>query len=91
MNTYRYEDICLVPRYSTLKSRSNADTKLILGKHTFKLPVIPSNMKAVIDSTLAGELSNSGYMYSMHRFAVDIIESLSGIYPLLALKLTILL
>jgi GMP reductase len=31
-------------------------------------------MKAVIDSTLAGELSNSGYMYSMHRFAVDITK-----------------
>ena len=74
MNTYRYEDICLVPNYSTLKSRSHADTKLRLGDYTFKLPVIPSNMKAVIDQSLAAELATSGYMYSMHRFNIDIIK-----------------
>ena len=74
MNTYRYEDICLVPKFSTLKSRSEADTRLKLGNHTFKLPVIPSNMKAVIDPALANELATSKYMYSMHRFKIDIIK-----------------
>ena len=71
MNTYRYDDICLVPKFSELKSRSYADTSFTLGEHTFKVPVIPSNMKAVINNRLSNVLSGCNYMYSMHRFGVD--------------------
>jgi GMP reductase len=63
-----YKDICLVPRFNTLSSRSEADTTVdFLGKR-YKLPVVPSNMKCVIDSVRASWLSENGYFYIMHRF-----------------------
>lgn len=69
---FDYDDINLIPRYSTVDSRSEIDTSIILGKHKFKNPVIPANMESVIDENLAKELAKNGYFYIMHRFNVDI-------------------
>jgi GMP reductase len=74
MKAYRYENICLVPQYSDLFSRGDADTSFVLGNNQFLLPVIPANMKAVIDHDIARELSKEGYMYVMHRFGVDVTK-----------------
>ena len=67
----KYEDIALVPNYSTCESRSDNDTSCKLGPMTFKLPVVPANMKSVIDEDLCRQLSESGYFYIMHRFGID--------------------
>ena len=71
---YKYQDISLVPEYSKLISRSNAKTGIKLGKHNFKLPIIPSNMKSVINEEIAEWMSENGYMYVMHRFGIDNYE-----------------
>lgn len=63
-----YDEIYLIPKYSELSSRSDADTSVKLGENTFKLPIVPSNMKAVIDEKWAKYLSENGYFYVMHRF-----------------------
>jgi GMP reductase len=63
-----YDDIYLVPQYSELKSRSGADTSLTFGNHKFKLPIVPSNMKAVINEEWSKWLSENEYFYVMHRF-----------------------
>jgi len=63
-----YDDIYLVPKYSELLSRSKADTNIFLGKFDFKLPIVPSNMKTVIDEKWAKWLSENRYFYIMHRF-----------------------
>lgn len=63
-----YDDIYLVPQYSELKSRSAADTTLTFGNRKFKLPIVPSNMKAVINEEWAKRLSENDYFYVMHRF-----------------------
>ncbi|NDD52402.1 GMP reductase [bacterium] len=68
MHAYHYKDITLVPKYSTLDSRSLADTTTKLGAHTFKTPIVPSNMKCTIDNDAARVLSTNGYFYIMHRF-----------------------
>jgi GMP reductase len=68
MKALSYKDIYLVPRYSELTTRKNADTSIRFGSKTFKLPVMPSNMKAVIDVKWAKWLSENDYMYVMHRF-----------------------
>jgi GMP reductase len=65
---YSYKDIYLVPKYSTLASRSEAKTSLKFGLKEFKLPVMPSNMLSVIDEKWAKWLSENNYMYVMHRF-----------------------
>jgi GMP reductase len=67
----KYSDICLEPRYSELETRSKADTTVSLGSFTFKLPVIPANMRAVISPELCKSLSDDGYFYIMHRFDVN--------------------
>ena len=64
-----YDDVALVPQYSTIKSRSECDTNTWLGDSQFKLPVMPSNMKCVVDEELAFRLSAEKYFYVMHRFS----------------------
>ena len=63
-----YDTVCLRPRYSFLKSRSEADTSVDFLGRTFKLPVIPANMRDVISYENAEFLSANDYFYIMHRF-----------------------
>ena len=69
-----YSDVLLVPEYSQLESRSDADTNFKLGKFTFNLPVVPSNMKTVINVNLCKQLDDNNYFYIMHRFQ-DVFET----------------
>ena len=65
---YKYSDICLVPNYSEVYSRSDCDTFCELGGKNFKLPIMPANMKSVINMRLAKWMSQNDYFYIMHRF-----------------------
>jgi len=67
-NVFDYEDIQLVPAKCVVKSRSECDTSVTLGGHTFKLPVVPANMQTIIDEKIAIYLAENGYFYIMHRF-----------------------
>ncbi len=66
-----YDTVCLRPKHSKLKSRAEANTSLVFLGHSFKLPVIPANMKDVISLSNAGWLSLNGYFYIYHRFGSD--------------------
>ena len=68
---FDYDDINLVPRYSTVDSRSECDTTIQFGKHRFKNPVMPANMESVIDEKIAIKLAKNDYFYVMHRFGTD--------------------
>lgn len=68
---FDYSDINLVPRKCIVNSRSECDTSVTLGKHTFKIPVIPANMECVINPDLAIKMAKEGYFYIMHRFMSD--------------------
>lgn len=63
-----YKDIHLIPNYSDLKSRAQADTFVDFGKFTFKLPLVPANMASCISYEKATWLAQNGYFYIMHRF-----------------------
>ncbi|MEK4484764.1 GMP reductase [Psychrobacillus sp. FSL H8-0484] len=67
-NVFDYEDIQLIPAKCVVNSRSECDTTVTLGKHTFKLPVVPANMQTIIDEKIANYLAENGYFYIMHRF-----------------------
>lgn len=73
MEALHYKDIVLIPNYSDLTSRSDADTTVALGNHTFNVPVVPSNMKCTIDISTAKLLSESSCFYIMHRFDIDVV------------------
>lgn len=67
-NVFDYEDIQLIPAKCVVNSRSECDTTVTLGKHKFKLPVVPANMQTIIDEKIAIYLAENGYFYVMHRF-----------------------
>src|SRR5690606_25417993 len=67
-NVFDYEDIQLIPAKCIVNSRSECDTSVTLGGHTFKLPVVPANMQTIIDENIAIYLAENNYFYIMHRF-----------------------
>jgi GMP reductase len=68
---YSYQEVFLKPRYSQFHSRSEVDVSVKLGNKTFKVPVIPANMKCTIDADKAKWMSDNDYFYVMHRFNSD--------------------
>jgi GMP reductase len=74
MQALHYKDIVLTPKYSSLKSRSEAKTTVKLGKFNFKAPVVPANMKCSIDIETARTLDSNGFFYIMHRFDVNVVD-----------------
>lgn len=81
-NVFDYEDIQLIPAKCIVESRSECDTSVTLGGHTFKLPVVPANMQTIIDENLAKKLAENGYFYIMHRFQpetrINFIQEMQG-------------
>jgi len=67
-----YDDVCLIPEMSQCESRRECDTSTEFLGFNFKIPVMPANMKSVIDEDWVRFFSENGYMYSMHRFDIDI-------------------
>jgi GMP reductase len=63
-----YDSVYLKPNYSTLSSRSLADTTTDFCGWKFKLPVVPANMVDVISPLNAMWLARNGYFYIYHRF-----------------------
>lgn len=64
----KYKDFYLVPKYSDVASRKECDTTVNFFGFEFLLPIVPSNMPAVIDINLAWQLAEKGYFYILHRF-----------------------
>lgn len=77
MKALKYSDICLVPQYSDVYSRVDCDTSIKISDHKFKLPIIPANMKSVINMDLAKWMSDNDYFYIMHRFENSLCEVVS--------------
>jgi len=71
MEIFDYENILLLPRKCRVESRSECDASIELGGHRFRLPVVPANMKTVVDETICVWLAENGYFYVMHRFDLD--------------------
>ena len=74
MRYLKYSDIDLVPNYSELYSRADADTSVVFLGKKFLLPVVPANMKSVIDMNLSKTISQEGFFYIMHRFGKGLKE-----------------
>ncbi len=71
MEIFDYDHILLLPRKCRVESRSECDASIEFGGRRFKLPVVPSNMKTVIDEPMCEWLAEHGYFYVMHRFDLD--------------------
>ncbi|MBN8487899.1 MAG: GMP reductase [Burkholderiales bacterium] len=71
MEIFDYDNILLLPRKCRVDSRSECDTGIDFGGRRFKLPVVPANMKTVVDERITETLAANGYFYVMHRFDLD--------------------
>ncbi len=74
MEIFDYDNILLLPRKCRVDSRAECDTSVEFGGRRFKLPVVPANMKTVLDENIAEWLAANGYFYVMHRFDLDNVE-----------------
>ena len=52
MEIFDYDNVLLLPRKCRVESRSECDAGVQLGKHTFKIPVVPANMNTVVDERI---------------------------------------
>jgi len=71
MEIFDYDNVLLLPRKCRVDSRSQCDASQAFGPRRFRLPVVPANMKTVVDEPIAEWLAANDYFYVMHRFDVD--------------------
>ena len=71
MEIFDYDNVLLLPRKCRVDSRSECDASSPFGPRRFALPVVPANMRTVIDEPIAEWLASNGYFYVMHRFDLD--------------------
>ena len=71
MDIFDYDNVLLLPRKCRVESRSECDPSCEFGGRRFKLPVVPANMKTVVDEPITEWLATHGYFYVMHRFDLD--------------------
>jgi GMP reductase len=71
MEIFDYDNILLLPRKCRVDSRSDCDPSVEFGGRRFALPVVPSNMRTVVDESISEYLARNGYFYVMHRFDLD--------------------
>lgn len=66
---YTYNDIALVPQYSTIKSRLDTSLETKLTRNlTVDMPLIPSNMDTVISTALGKIILENGGIPIYHRY-----------------------
>jgi GMP reductase len=71
MDIFDYDNVLLLPRKCRVESRSECDPSVQFGPRRFALPVVPANMKTVIDEPIAQWMAANGHFYVMHRFDLD--------------------
>lgn len=64
-----FDDVLLVPRKSSVKSRKDVDTSSrVTRKIKLKFPVIPANMDTITESPMAIAVAREGSIGIIHRF-----------------------
>lgn len=59
-----YDDVLLVPKHSTIKSRSDVDISTSIGE----VPIISANMDSITEEHMALAMWEAGGMGILHRF-----------------------
>eukprot|EP00758_Cryptobia_borreli_P013656 Tbor_TRINITY_DN5853_c1_g3::TRINITY_DN5853_c1_g3_i1::g.7033::m.7033/K00088/IMPDH, guaB; IMP dehydrogenase len=67
-----YDDVLLVPKRSTVRSRKEVSTTTRLSKNiVLKVPIVSSNMDTVTESTTAVQVAREGGIGILHRFCTE--------------------
>lgn len=81
-----FDDILIVPQFSEIRSRSEIDMSVNLSKGlNFGIPVLPANMKTLVNLEVAEEFYKLGGLCLLHRFCsieeqIDILKTLNKKY-----------
>jgi len=69
---YGFSEVYLLHNKCIVESRAkDCDPSMKLGDIRFKCPVVPSNMKSVVNENTCLYLAKKGWFYIMHRFGTD--------------------
>lgn len=63
-----FDDVLLEPKFSNVNSRSQVDVSVDLKGFKFSHPIIPANMKSIIDLEMADAIIKSNGLAILHRF-----------------------
>jgi GMP reductase len=74
MEIFDYDNVLLLPRKCRVESRSECDASVELGGRKFRLPVVPANMKTVVNEKICTWMAQNDYFYVMHRFDLDNVQ-----------------
>lgn len=66
---YSFDDVLLVPQYSTIASRQDVDLSTKLGNLELRLPLLSANMDTVTEDRMAVAMGHAGGAGVLHRFA----------------------
>ena len=78
MEIFDYDNILLLPRKCRVDSRADCDPTIEFGGRRFALPVVPANMRTVVDERIVEMLARSNHFYVMHRFDLDAVAFAQG-------------
>lgn len=74
-----FDDVLLVPQYSNLMSRSEADLSWNLGQYKFSLPIVAANMDTICSSSMMKKMGQLGGLGIHHRYcSIDSYEVASA-------------
>jgi len=67
---YTFDDLLLVPSYSDMESRNNADisSQLFHDDKKYEIPIISANMNTVTESAMINTICGLGATGALHRF-----------------------
>ena len=68
-----YKDVYLLPQKTVVHSRRECDTSVNFGGFRFDMPILPANMRSVINEQTCEYFARKNWFYTMHRFDVDTV------------------
>ena len=74
-----YNDVVLLPQYSSIKSRSEVNLESRLGNKSYTLPIISSPMDTITGTEMALAMEKAGGLGVVHRYCsiAEQIEKIS--------------